>query len=242
MYAYYATATTAVRSVLHPTATIHTQAMSVAVPTQLMTITGHARATTANKVGHLIAPFAVVKMTTRQSKPKSTSPEMHTHNSNPVSYPQLFDSSLQLTTFPCVLSDDFDPRPYNHTNTHNSATPTQNRIVSPFYFPQHLHGCYRYTKDLLALDSCTPAAHEPVPPPHLSTIVTPLQPAAWADEPQHLPDGQLVDYLRSGMRFGFRIGCNRQSSRLISVKSNMQSALLNSTPVQDFLLKETRAG
>ena len=100
MYAYYATATTAIRSVHHPTATIHTQVMSVAVLTQLMIVTGHARVTTANKVGHLIAPFAVVKVTTRQSKPKSTSPETHTHNSNFVSYPHLLDSSLQLTTFP----------------------------------------------------------------------------------------------------------------------------------------------
>ena len=119
---------------------------------------------------------------------------------------------------------------------HHLSMSTQNRKLSPFYFPQHLYGCYRYTKDLLTLDSRTPAAHEPLLPSYLSTIVTSLQPTVWADDLQHLPDRQLVNYLLSG------IGFNPQSPRLISAKSNMQSALLNPTPVRDFLLTETRAG
>lgn len=181
-------------------------------------------------------------MTTRRSKPSPTNTShAHSHIPNPSSHPSVCDSNFPLTTPINNFSDDLDPFPANHSNTSKWAIPTRDQILSPFYFPQHLNGCYRYTEDLLALDSHTPTACEPPPPPHLSSIVTPLKPEAWANELQQLPDRRLVQYLLNGMRCGFRIGFNRLSTRLISASSNMRSALLNPTPVQDFLQKETQA-
>ena len=57
-----------------------------------------------------------------------------------------------------------------------------------------------------------------------------------------MPDKQLISYLLQGMQFGFRVGFNRHSSKLVSERKNMQSALLNKQPVQEFLTKESLAG
>ena len=197
---------------------------------------------TASRVDHPTAPLAFVEMTTRESKHSPTyTADTYAHISNHSSYHPLCDSSPPFATPTTILSHDPDPSPRNQANTSNSPPPTYDQFLSPFYFPPHLNGCYRYTQDLLALDSCTPTQREPLPPPHLSTIVTPLQPDAWASELQQLPDRRLVQYLLNGIKFGFRIGFNRQSTQLTSASSNMQSALLNPAPVQDFLQKETQA-
>ena len=82
---------------------------------------------------------------------------------------------------------------------------------------------------------------EPLPPPFMCKMVTPLKPAAWMDKLQLLSDPLLVGYLISGMQHESQIGINRQSSYLVSAKSNMQSALLNCAPVQFTLTKEQQA-
>ena len=187
---------------------------------------------------HPIALFASIETTTKRNEYPTNTTHAHPHTSNPSS---LCDSSPLCTTRIITLCGDCDPSPSNHANTSSPATLTRDQILSPFYFPQHLNGRYRYTDDLLALDSCLPTTGEPSPPPHLSSIVTPLRPEAWASELQQIPDRRLVEYLLNGIKCGFRIGFNRQSTRLISASSNMQSAILNPTPVQDFLQKETQA-
>ena len=127
---------------------------------------------------------------------------------------------------------------YNNTS-HKVDNPT--RIFS-YYFPEYLNGKYRYTSDLLKLDSFLSQTPTPHLPTFLCPIITPLQPSAWADELQSMPDKQLVQYLISGIKNGFRIGFDRSSSSLQSAVTNMPSARINPGPVQEFLTKELQAG
>ena len=97
----------------------------------------------------------------------------------------------------------------------------------------------RYTHDL---DSFRTISARHSLPDQLRTIVTPLNHSAWALQLQHMPDKPLVHYLLSGMQFGFRIGCNRQSTKLKSAGSNMRSASTNPQPANDFIPAERQAG
>ena len=55
------------------------------------------------------------------------------------------------------------------------------------------------------------------------------------------PDQAFTDYLLSGIRNGFHIGFDRRHSCQRST-GNMQSAILHSQPVEDYLNTELRAG
>ena len=68
---------------------------------------------------------------------------------------------------------------------------------------------YVYTKDLILLDKCTEIAPEILPPCALK-ITTPLVAAEWEALLKDHPDRQLVQYIVTGVREGFRIGANVQ--------------------------------
>ena len=117
----------------------------------------------------------------------------------------------------------------------------QCKVYDPsYYFPDALLGHYRYTQDLLHLNKCIPNPDEPPTPQCLTRITTPLKPAKWELELKHMPDRQLVDYLLSGMTFGFRIGFERKVATS-KATNNMQSAQSNPEPVHKFLLGELQS-
>ena len=68
------------------------------------------------------------------------------------------------------------------------------------------HSSYPYTLQLLALDACRPCI--PVELPHaLCEATTPLCFQTWERELAHHPDQQqLVAYILSGIKNGFRMG------------------------------------
>ena len=188
---------------------------------------------------HQKAPFVPARETIMGVRPR-TKLEIH---------------APSLNTLQKVPHDSFLTSKYTNQSHQSSSTPKltthqyidNNTQLSPqpiytFCFPSHLNGMYRYTKDLLALDACRPDPTDPRPPQELRPIITPLNPVAWAQELVHMPDKQLVSYLLTGIQFGFRVGYNRHLSKLVSAKTNMQSALLNRQPVQEFLTKESLVG
>ena len=183
-------------------------------------------------------PFATARRMSGRTQIKDHITHTHPHHSDQSNDYDIFDSHLylQLNQLPSI-TDDHLPNAYVCIPNH----PTQEYRTTCFYFPEHLSGKYRYTHDLLMLDTfrCLPSTA--VVPKELLLITTPLKPTSWADELKHMPDRQLVDYLLRGMKDGFRIGFDRRSTRLVSAKANMLSATINYEPVQAFLTKEVQA-
>ncbi len=97
---------------------------------------------------------------------------------------------------------------------------------------------YPYSGDLCKLQSCIHVSSPNSVLACLSPIVTPLHPAAWA---ALLQDHPFVDYLLSGMQFGFRVGFD-PSSKLRSAKSNIFSATKHPEVTQKYLDTGCSAG
>ncbi len=72
-------------------------------------------------------------------------------------------------------------------------------------------------------------------------IITPLKPSEWAAQLERHPDRAFVDYLITGMQFGFRIGF-KASSPLRSARQNICSASQHPQVVQKYLDKELALG
>ena len=106
-----------------------------------------------------------------------------------------------------------------------------------------INKAYPYTCDLLALDRRSlPSNPSPLPPiDKISAITTPLRWQAWVEALQGHPDRELCTYLIAGIQTGFRLGFN-PSCPLQSAEANMRSALLNPSPVREYLAKECEAG
>lgn len=81
-----------------------------------------------------------------------------------------------------------------------------------------------YMHELALLDACRPQRTSLDLIAVLGVIQTLLQVPMWERRLQNQPDREFMAYLLSGMRFGFRVGFNRQAVCLKSVKRNMQSA------------------
>ena len=145
------------------------------------------------------APFVLARMTApTQHKPP---PCLHTPfvNHNPVilsdSCNKPFNTTQPITNYSADLSISLPTDTIPHPTTNLSFPQSTSRSIHPIsdskqdgilvtpYFPQELAGHYKYTQDLIALDSYQPTSKNYKPPPvELCSIVTPLQPAAWAEE------------------------------------------------------------
>ena len=104
-------------------------------------------------------------------------------------------------------------------------------------------GGYRYTDDLLALDSCRAAqADTQLLSGPLAAISTPLRWVSWEKALGSYPDDSLRHYIVSGLRDGFRIGFNHGSHACQSCKSNMVSVMEQAQVVRDYLATELAEG
>ena len=63
--------------------------------------------------------------------------------------------------------------------------------------PYYYIAAYRYKLDLLALANCK-QQQPPLLPPFLTSITTPLNPAAWAQELENHPHQEVAQYLLQG--------------------------------------------
>ena len=89
----------------------------------------------------------------------------------------------------------------------------------PFSSPPYYYiAAYRYKLDLLALANCK-QQQPPILPPFLTSITTPLNLAAWAQELENHPHQEVAQYLLQGISQGFRIGFN-YPRKCQSAKSN----------------------
>ena len=114
--------------------------------------------------------------------------------------------------------------------------------ISPPSPSHHYVAAYRprYRLDLLALANCI-QQHPPPPPPFLTSITTPLNIAAWAQELENHPDKEFAQYLLQSISQGFRFGFN-YPRECQSAKSNMKSAKENSLVIDEYLVKECSLG
>ena len=103
------------------------------------------------------------------------------------------------------------------------------------------HSSYPYTPQLLALDACRPCV--PVELPHaLCEVTTPLCIQAWERELAHHPDQQLVAYILSGIKNGFRVGFNHGALALRIKGGNMLSTRQAPNVVENYLKEELELG
>ena len=93
-------------------------------------------------------------------------------------------------------------------------------------------GKYRYMDDLLALDSCRPAAPCLMWPKGPSPVILPaLMPFMW----RH-PDQQFASYVYNGLLHGFRVGFNMSSVLKPNWRNHPSS--LDSPPVVESRIHE----
>eukprot|EP00731_Ephydatia_muelleri_P035222 Em0106g7a len=97
-------------------------------------------------------------------------------------------------------------------------------------------GGYRYTDDLLALDSCRAAqADTQLLSGPLAAISTPLRWVSWEKALGSYPDDSLRHYIVSGLRDGFWIGFNHGSHACRSCKGNMVSTTEQARAVRNYV-------
>ena len=99
-------------------------------------------------------------------------------------------------------------------------------------------GLYRYTTDLLRLESATPPRH---PLPYTGTLASPLRAEAWRQALLSIPDRAFTDVLLRGIAEGFRIGISDESN-LRSAGRNLKSADDNPQVISDYLKREVALG
>ena len=100
---------------------------------------------------------------------------------------------------------------------------------------------YQYTEDLLWLDAQREKSVIPLPAPCLQ-ITTPFRVVNWEQALAQHPDRQFADYITNGIRYGFRIGYDYDTTHHRSAKCNMQSARENPGPVEEYVRAECAAG
>ena len=118
-----------------------------------------------------------------------------------------------------------------------SPSPSHSPLPSP---PYYYAAAYRYKVDLLALANCK-QQQPPLLPPFLTSITSPLNLAAWAQELENHPDQEVAQYLLQGMSQGFWIGFN-YPRKCQSAKSNVKSAKENPQVIDEYLVKECSLG
>ena len=104
-------------------------------------------------------------------------------------------------------------------------------------------GCYRYTGDLLAMEStgitATTQSHQQSVACATQDFL-PLE--AWEPFPITHPDQAFADYLCRGMRSGFRIGFDPKAVKLKQCSRNLKSVSENPSVVDEYLRAELETG
>lgn len=99
-------------------------------------------------------------------------------------------------------------------------------------------GMYRYTRDLLQLDSCHPQSVLSLQSCSPSPIVI--------DQLSYFlsshPDVTFAAFIMRGMTHGFRIGFDRSHGRLRSLTANHPSSLANGAVVEEYIASEVALG
>ena len=113
---------------------------------------------------------------------------------------------------------------YTHTGSHNPFTS---------------EGLYRYSNDLLTLNSYSSPESQPIPA-CLTHITTPLNLEAWDMCLRNHPDRTFASYILSGISHGFHIGFNHETP-IRSAKGNMSSAAHHAPVIEDYLKAELEA-
>ena len=166
-------------------------------------------------------PSAAASPTESRGGPTASSVELKYSNSNSLGY----------------LTNDHDLRCYDNielplehylTYTMSLLNPTL-----PFTYP--------YTHQLVTLGSRR-SLHPTELPEACRRIVIPLKWQAWRDALVDHPDKQFTNYIVCGIREGFRIGYDYANYTTKARAGNMQSAIDNPGPVQEYLDKEIAAG
>ena len=98
---------------------------------------------------------------------------------------------------------------------------------------------YKYTDQLLELDSCRPLVQADLPTA-FKHIQTPAIAAVWEEALAGHPDRQFVSYVLQGWNQGFRIGFQHSSSSLRQAASNMP--INNPEVVSGYIAEELSAG
>ena len=73
-------------------------------------------------------------------------------------------------------------------------------------------------------------------------MVTPIDARKLQHELRLHPNQALVDYVISGLSFGFRLGFNPESVSLKSASQNMPTAFLQPSVIDQYLLTELEKG
>ena len=95
----------------------------------------------------------------------------------------------------------------------------------------HAGPLYRYTRDLLALDSHRPPSCN-LPSPRFCEVVTPLNSNRWEDAP---PDRAFATYIIRGIEHGFRVGFQFGTLSCRSSHANTPSASQCSDMIDELL-------
>ena len=104
----------------------------------------------------------------------------------------------------------------------------------------HAGPLYRYTRDLLTLDSfCPPACS--LPSPRFCAIVTPLIAKNWERVLQAHPDRVFTQYIAQGVRSGFRVGFRFGAVSCHSTYTNMLSAFQCILKIDEFFTAKCAA-
>ena len=99
-------------------------------------------------------------------------------------------------------------------------------------------GAYRFSRDLLALESASPTLPQL---PYPQVIASPLRPEAWERTFQAIPDKALTSFLRRGIHQGFRIGV-AQGAPFKPAKRNLKSASEQPDTITAYIQREVDLG
>jgi len=102
-----------------------------------------------------------------------------------------------------------------------------------------IHGEYRYTAQLLELDSCRLQGLGGLSPA-MSHIHTPTKVKVWKQELAGHPDQQFAGFIVQGLSTGYWVGFQHQSSCLRQVTGNMR--ISEPQVVSDYIREELQAG
>ena len=100
---------------------------------------------------------------------------------------------------------------------------------------------YRYTSDLLALDSCRTSQFL-LPSPRFAVVVTPLMEDRWQAALGDHPDKEFASYIVEGIRSGFRVGFRGTPGACKPAARNMPSASQCERSIDEFVASECAAG
>ena len=107
-----------------------------------------------------------------------------------------------------------------------------------------VRGAYVYMEDLRKVQALRPPPthFQPIVPPALGVVSTPLIASAWEAELQSHPDCEFADFVVDGIMWGFRIGFDYSWRIGGGVVHNMRSATEHPEPIHRYLQEELHAG